>query len=351
MESLRKEYDPFVVADDVSFHMRPSADNGGDRSPAISVENLSVHYGNFKAVDDVSFEVPKGEVFGFVGPNGAGKTTIIKVLTTLLSPTAGRVTVLGHDIVSSGMDVRRRIAVVQQKLVFEPFLTVERALNLYGILWNIPNDKRKKKVDEVLESFDLIDKRKSPLTELSIGLQRRVQVAQEFLHDPELIFLDEPTIGLDPLARRRTLDLIKARVGEGLTVFYTTHVLEEVEYLCDMVAVLVKGKIVALDTPGNLKRKYGYRKTLEIHLADSLADRVQEFADALAHYGDGYKPNADVKVESDSGLITLVTERPDDIFQEITSLASSYGIGIKSLITKEPSLEESFIEILRSNGT
>jgi ABC-2 type transport system ATP-binding protein len=326
-------------------------------SPAIEVHNLSLNYGNLKAVDDISFEVPKGEVFGFLGQNGAGKTTTIKVLTTLLPPTSGKAKVLGYDVLSQGMDIRRRIGVVQQKLVYEYFLTVEKALRVYALLWDIPKRESEKKIDEVLESFDLTEKRKSPLTELSIGLQRRVQVAQEFLHDPEMLFLDEPTVGLDPLMRRATLDLIKKKANEGLTVFYTTHVLEEADYLCDRVAILVKGKIAVLETPKKLKRKIGGIQTYEIGVGESSQKKIDEFVKALKQYDDGHSNISDIKLESDLGIITLVSECDHDTnrvcgstISGIVTLAEKHRIGIETFSTKEPSLEEAFIEVLRNNG-
>lgn len=322
----------------------------GSNASLIEVRNLSLHYGDLKAVDDITFEVSKGEIFGFLGPNGAGKTTTIKVLTTLLPPTRGKASVFGYDVVSHGLEVRKRIGVVQQKLVFEYFLTVEKAMNLYCLLWNVPKSERKRKIDEILESFGLVEKKTSPLSELSIGLQRRVQVAQEFLHDPEILFLDEPTIGLDPLARRSTLDLIKTKASEGMTVFYTTHVLEEVDYLCDRAAVLVKGRIAALDTPRNLRRKYGGLKTLEIFLGDSSKKTISDFIEELARYGKEHNGFSDVKPELDLETITLRTQGPSDIFSDITSLASRLGVKIRSISMKEPSLEETFIEILKNNG-
>jgi ABC-2 type transport system ATP-binding protein len=324
---------------------------------AIEVQNLSLYYGDLKAVDDISFEVPKGEIFGFLGQNGAGKTTTIKVLTTLLPPTSGRAKVLGYDVVSQGMEIRKRIGVVQQKLVYEYFLTVEKALAIYALLWGIPKSESRKKIDEVLEAFDLIEKRYKPLTELSIGLQRRVQVAQEFLHDPELLFLDEPTVGLDPIARRSTLDIIKEKAKEGLTVFYTTHVLEEVDYLCDRLAIIVKGKIVILDTPKKLKRKVGGMKTFEIGLGEEPQSKVKRFVRALRNFDDDHSRISDVKLDMDAMTITLVSECEhhsnhrvcEKTFSRIISLAENTGVGIETFSTKEPSLEEAFIEVLRRN--
>jgi ABC-2 type transport system ATP-binding protein len=318
---------------------------------SIKVNGLSVYYDNLKAVDEISFDVSEGEIFGFLGPNGAGKTSTIKVLTTLLPPTSGQVSVLGYDVVLNGMEVRKRVGVVQQKVVYEVFLTVEKALDLYGLLWGVPKAERKSKIDELLESFGLAEKKKTPLTDLSIGLQRRVQVAQEFLHDPKVLFLDEPTVGLDPLSRRYTLDLIKSKAKEGMTIFYTTHVLEEVDYICDRAAVIDKGRIAVIGSPRDLKQKYGGLKTVEITLGDSSENAVSSFLSELTHYSEQHNNVLDIKHERKLNLITLQTkENPGNLLNEIILLSSNNRVKINSLIMKEPSLEDTFIKIIKENG-
>lgn len=318
---------------------------------SIKVNGLSVYYDNLKAVDEISFDVSEGEIFGFLGPNGAGKTSTIKVLTTLLPPTSGQVSVMGYDVVLNGMEVRKRVGVVQQKVVYEVFLTVEKALDLYGLLWGVPKAERKSKIDELLESFGLAEKKKTPLTDLSIGLQRRVQVAQEFLHDPKVLFLDEPTVGLDPLSRRYTLDLIKSKAKEGMTIFYTTHVLEEVDYICDRAAVIDKGRIAVIGSPRDLKQKYGGLKTVEITLGDSSENAVSSFLSELTHYSEQHNNVLDIKHERTLNLITLQTkENPGNLLNEIILLSSNNRVKINSLIMKEPSLEDTFIKIIKENG-
>lgn len=325
---------------------------------AIEVHNLSLHYGKLKAVDDISFDVKTGEIFGFLGQNGAGKTTTIKVLSTLLPPTSGDVKILGYNVTTQGMDIRKRIGMVQQKLVYEYFLTVERALKVYALLWNIPKSESQKKIDDILESFDLADKRKSPMTELSIGLQRRVQVAQEFIHDPELLFLDEPTVGLDPIARRSTLEMIKKKTEEGLTVFYTTHLLDEADYLCDRIAIIVEGRIAVLDTPKKLKRRIGGMKSYEIGLGDSSKAKIDSFARALENFDDGHSKISDLKLSQDNSSLTLVSECEHHSEQRVcgttlsgvVKLSENIGVRIETISTNEPSLEDAFIEVLRENG-
>src|ERR671933_1255709 len=280
-----EERKQIVKVDDI---IRLVEENKNNRQYCISVFDLHQTYGSFHAIDGISFNVEYGKVFGFLGPNGAGKTTTIKILTTLMQPSSGTVRIFDKDILLHSMEIRKRIGVVMQQPSFEANLTVERALDLYGFMWKLPSRKRKEKVMELLDAFDLESLRNIKNDELSIGQRRRVQVAREFMHDMDLLFLDEPTVGLDPAARRTLLDYVKKYVRGGLTVFFTTHIMEEAEYLCDEIAIINKGKIVAIDTPAGLKQKYGSVKAVEIKLKDLTAQSVmhiirrQQIADGSA---------------------------------------------------------------------
>ena len=232
----------------------------------IIVKNLSKNYDSLKAVNDLTMTVKRGIVFGFLGPNGAGKSTTIKLLTTLIQPSNGSLTILGTDAIKNPLEVRNKIGVVLQQPSYEPTLTVEKALEKYGMMWNVPKMIRKNRMEKLIEEFDLKDIRKKRNEDLSIGQRRRVQVAREFMHDMDLLFLDEPTVGLDPSARRKLLDYLKNKVKTGLTIFFTTHILTEAEYLCNEIAIIDKGKILAVDTPDALKNKFGKEKTIKIHL-------------------------------------------------------------------------------------
>src|ERR687884_29266 len=248
----------------------------------IDVSDLRKSYRQVHAVDGVSFAVEYGRVFGFLGPNGAGKTTTIKVLTTLVHPTSGTVKIFGKDIVKYSREIKKHMGVVLQEPTFEGNLTVDRALELYGLMWGMSGEKRRDRARELLEKFDLTSFRNMKNDELSIGQRRRVQVAREFMHDMHLLFLDEPTVGLDPAARRTLLDYVKKHVQAGLTVFFTTHIMEEAEYLCDEIAIIDKGKIIAIDTPAGLKQKYGGVKAVEIKLKDSPAQSVIQIIGQIA---------------------------------------------------------------------
>src|SRR3989344_5458958 len=191
----------------------------------INVEHLSKLYGYVKAVDDIVLSVKSGQVFGFLGPNGAGKSTTIKLLTTLIPPSSGSLTILGINAIENPLQIRHKIGVVLQQPSYEPTLTVEKSLDKYGIMWNVPKIDRKKRMEELLKDFDLVDIRRKGMKDQSMGKRRRIQVAREFMHYMDLLFLDEPTIGLDPSARRKLLDYLKNKVKTGLTIFYTTHIL------------------------------------------------------------------------------------------------------------------------------
>jgi len=178
----------------------------------IKVDNLSKSYGSLKAVDEITMAVKRGQVFGFLGPNGAGKSTTIKLLTTLIQPSGGSLNILGIDAIKNPLKVRHKIGVVLQQPSYEPTLSVEKSLEKYGMMWNVPKIERKRRMEKLLIDFDLVEIRKKRNEDLSIGQRRRVQVAREFMHDMDLLFLDEPTVGLDPSARRKLLDYLKNKV-------------------------------------------------------------------------------------------------------------------------------------------
>ncbi len=307
--------------------------------PCIHVLNLRKSYGQVHAVDGISFDVEYGKVFGFLGPNGAGKTTTMRVLTTLIHPTSGTVQIFGKDIVKHHREIRRKIGVVLQEPSFEANLTVEKALELYGLMWGVPPEKRRDRARELLEKFDLDSFKNMKNDELSIGQRRRVQVAREFMHDMDLLFLDEPTVGLDPAARRTLLDYVKKHVHGGLTVFFTTHIMEEAEYLCDEIAIINHGKIVATDTPAGLKQKYGGVKSVEIKLRDSTAQSImpairRDIADGTLVE----TPAADtIRVSSTDAQEMLV---------RIIALLSKNSVQIENVSINPPTLEEVFLSVI-----
>jgi ABC-2 type transport system ATP-binding protein len=322
----------------------------------ISVSNLKKQYGknNAYAVNNITFNVRYGTVFGFLGPNGAGKTTTLKVLTTLLNPSSGRVHIVGKDLFKNQLEIKKRIGVVSQNPSFEANLTVERALDLYGMLWGLRDRKiRKEKVNEILDTFELGSIRNAKNDELSIGQRRRVQVAREFMHDMDLLFLDEPTVGLDPSARRLLLDYVKVHVKSGLTVFFTTHIMEEAEYLCDEIAIIDKGKIIAFDTPGGLKQKYGRgAKTIELTFKDMVDKSFIDLLNTTISKKDGNREDNN-KNNSKSYIdvngihtVTITVNNAEQIISEILQLVYKNGLQIESIAINPPSLEEVFLSIV-----
>ena len=297
------------------------------------------YYNNdIRAINGISFNVEYGKVFGFLGPNGAGKTTTIKILTTLIRPSSGKVHIFGKDVVKHSSEVRKRIGVVLQQPSFEANLTVERALNLYGFLWGLAAKRRKDKLREILHAFDLESLRNTKNDELSIGQRRRVQVAREFMHDMDLLFLDEPTVGLDPSARRMLLDYIKRQVKAGLTVFFTTHIMEEAEYLCDEIAIINRGKILAFDTPAGLKQKYGGTKAMEIKLKDIAARSVLHLVNKVAN-------NSDIDIP-ETNTISIGSVNAQEMAVKIIELLSENDVQIESISITPPSLEDVFLAIV-----
>ncbi|NNL58125.1 MAG: ABC transporter ATP-binding protein [Nitrosopumilus sp.] len=307
----------------------------------INVEHLTKSYGSTKAVNDIKLSVKSGQVFGFLGPNGAGKSTTIKLLTTLIPPSSGSLTILGINAVTEPLKIRHKIGVVLQQPSYEPTLSVEKSLDKYGMMWNIPKNERKKRMEHLLIDFDLVEIRKKRNEDLSIGQRRRVQVAREFMHDMELLFLDEPTVGLDPSARRKLLDYLKNKVKTGLTIFYTTHILTEAEYLCDEIAIIDKGRILTVDSPDALKNKFGKEKTIKIHLLKKQPKISILLSEIL-----------DCKIDFESGTnIIIHSEQSELVLLQVLKILNENHIEIEDLSAVPTNLEEIFLKMMRDNAS
>lgn len=311
---------------------------------AISVNKLYHSYdGKKNVVDDVSFDVRRGEIFGLLGRNGAGKTTAIKILTTLIHASKGEVQVLGYDVRKDGKKIRNRIGVVQQDNSFD-FATVKQNFDIYGFLWGVPKKQRDERAAELMTLFGLNELSKMRAFDLSGGQQRRVQVAREFVHDMDLLFLDEPTVGLDPLMRRKILDLLKEKAKkDNLTILFTTHNLEEADYLCDRVAIMDRGRIQALDTTENLKRRYGGTKAIEVSLAPSNGESpsYQKFFDKLSQI------HSDIEITHQPSLTEpaiLMSKEPERVIETIIAVATQQHARIDWLNIRKSTLEDVFLE-------
>ena len=307
----------------------------------INVEHLSKSYGSITAVNDLILSVKKGQVYGFLGPNGAGKSTTIKLLTTLIKPSSGSLSILGIDAISNPLEIRSKIGVVLQQPSYEPTLSVEKSLDKYGMMWNIPKIERKKRMEQLLKDFDLVEIRKKRNEDLSIGQRRRVQVAREFMHDMELLFLDEPTVGLDPEARRKLLDYLKNKVKTGLTIFYTTHILSEAEYLCDEIAIIDNGKILTVDSPDALKNRFGKEKTIKIHLQNKQSNISSLLNDI---------PDFETKFDTGTTII-IHSEQSELILLRVLKILNENNIEIEDLSAVPTNLEDVFLKMVRENAS
>lgn len=307
---------------------------------SVTTRSLFKSYGDLTAVDGIDLDIKPGKVFGFLGPNGAGKSTTIKLLTTLIPPTSGTIEILGINAIKHPLEVRKKIGVVLQQPSYEPNLSVEKSLEKYGMMWGVEKKMRKQRTDELIDVFDLQEIRKKKNEDLSIGQRRRVQVAREFMHEMDLLFLDEPTVGLDPSARRKLLDYLKNKAKTGLTIFYTTHVLTEAEYLCDEIAVINKGKILAVDTPDQLKTTFGQEKTIKIH----LLDRHDNLAELLSGI-EGC--TIDLNNETD---IIIQSRKSEIVLSQVLSILIENNIPIEDLSAMPTTLEEIFLKMVKETN-
>ncbi len=237
----------------------PLPDRSGHSGPAehaIVAESLTRSFGAFKAVDSISFTVDPGEIFGFLGANGAGKTTAIRMLTCLLAPTGGRAEVAGFDVARRPEEIKRRIGYMSQRFALYADLTVAENIRLYGGIYGLSRRSIRERTEGLLDRLDLAHARDERIARLPLGWRQKLALSVALLHEPEIVFLDEPTGGVDPITRRQFWDLIYEAAAHGVTVFITTHYMDEAEY-CDRASIMVDGRIAALGTPGELKRRLG----------------------------------------------------------------------------------------------
>lgn len=224
---------------------------------AVSLQSVGKTFTQAPVVNHLSFDICSGEMFGLLGPNGAGKSTTIRMITTLTRPTQGRIEVAGFDVVKQPLQVRQRIGVVLQQISVDSDLTVWENMEFHGRLHHIPNARRQQDIDRWLEYVELSDRRNDVAKTLSGGMKRRLQIARALLHRPEILFLDEPTVGLDPQTRRRLWEIIRDLNKQGMTMLLTTHYMDEVEYLCDRIGIMDNGSLIELGTLQDLRHKHG----------------------------------------------------------------------------------------------
>jgi ABC-2 type transport system ATP-binding protein len=226
-------------------------------TPAVCIQNVHKVYNNVPVVNDLSLAIEPGEIFGLLGPNGAGKSTTIRMLTTLTQATQGQIVVAGYDVVKQPFRVKQQIGVVLQQTSVDMDLSVWENMEFHGRMHHLPNPYRQKEIDRWLEYVELADRRKELVKTLSGGMKRRLQIARALLHQPQILFLDEPTVGLDPQTRRRLWEIIKGLNQQGMTILLTTHYMEEVEYLCNRIGIMDNGKLIELGTLQELRESRG----------------------------------------------------------------------------------------------
>ncbi|UBF28865.1 heme ABC exporter ATP-binding protein CcmA [Kovacikia minuta CCNUW1] len=225
--------------------------------PAVSLQNVYKHYNKIPVVSDLSIEIQAGEMFGLLGPNGAGKSTTIRMLTTLTQPSQGQIQVAGYNVVSQRFQVKQQIGVVLQQTSVDNDLTVWENMEFHGRLHHIPQSQRQQNIDRWLDYVELSDRRDAAVKTLSGGMKRRLQIARALLHQPKILFLDEPTVGLDPQTRRRLWEIIRDLNKQGMTILLTTHYMDEVEYLCNRIGIMDAGKLIELGTLQEFRQKHG----------------------------------------------------------------------------------------------
>ncbi|MGC8836981.1 MAG: ABC transporter ATP-binding protein [Anaerolineae bacterium] len=302
---------------------------------AIEVEGLTKYYRNLLAVDHISFQVRRGEVFGFLGPNGAGKTTTQRMLTTLLEPSEGHIVALGHDLARDAYAVKRQMGMVPEESNVYTELTAWDNLMFTGQLYGVPRPERQRRARELLEMFGLWEKRNVKVENFSKGMRRRLSIAMAIIHRPKLLFLDEPTPGLDAQSARAIHDLIRRLNAEGTTIFLTTHQIEEANQLCDRVAIIHQGRIAAVDTPERLKAAFQQVQSVEL----ALEPDGQAHGEAL-----GALPGVSTCVKMGDKW-RLYTQDPPSLLPLLLEYARSRGLRILSLHTLGPSLEDVFLQI------
>ncbi|MDP9269319.1 MAG: ATP-binding cassette domain-containing protein [Acidobacteriota bacterium] len=316
--------------------------NGGGEQPdfasrprMIQVEHITKRYGDFVAVDDVSFDVAEGEIFGLLGPNGAGKSTLIRMMTTLIEITSGTAIIGGYDVRKDPDAARRLIGVIPQAMTSDLDLTVGENLSIYAKLYGVPKQARERSIAELLEMVDLTKWKDAPTKTLSGGMRRRLEIARGLVHSPKIFFLDEPTTGLDPVSRVAVWEMLTGiKAKRGLTVLITTHYMDEADRLCDRIAIVDHGRLMALDTPANLKASVPGSNVIEVQfetIPPGWEERLHKLSDvrSVQHTGGNM-----FRILSDEGALTTT---------ELVSMALAEHVKIKSLSVQNTTLDDVFV--------
>ncbi len=319
--------------------------------PAIlEVKNLAKNYDGLAAVKGISFEIQKGEIFSLLGPNGAGKTTTISMISGLLEPTSGDALIGGHSITRQPLEAKRLLGVVPQEIALYPTLNSRQNLEFFGRMYGLKGRDLNQRIDAMLDFVELRDRQRDPIETFSGGMKRRINIAAGLLHDPQVIYMDEPTVGIDPQSRRRILDTVKQlRDQRGMTVLYTTHLMEEAQELSNRVGIIDHGEIIAMGSPGELILQVGELDRLIFKVGDTIVPEttleairgVEGVTKAL------YDPPGEEGEDKTnvSGLLVVSAKRGRRAMPFILHLAEETGIQIQSVEVREPDLEAVFLHL------
>ena len=299
---------------------------------AVRVEGLTRRFGDFTAVDNISLAIEKGEIFGFLGPNGAGKSTTIKMLCGLLQPTGGKGFVGGNDITTESEEIKKHIGYMSQKFSLYDDLTVEENINFFSGIYTVSREKKRGRMEWVLEMSGLKDRRNSVTKTLPGGFKQRLALGCAILHEPPILFLDEPTSGVDPISRRNFWDLIYEMARKGTTIFVTTHYMDEADY-CDRLALIYRGRVIAEGTPGEMRQKYMKRDVLEIEV-----DRLVAALEAV------YKNGIETAIFG--SLLHATVDNAEQDIPRIEALLKKEGIAVNRIEKIMPSLEDVFVTLI-----
>ncbi len=315
----------------------------------MTVDEISKRFDELQAVRDVSFSMKEGEIFSLLGPNGAGKTTTLSMLSCLIKPTSGTATIADHDILTDSLAVRRMIGVVPQEIALYDDLTANQNLRFWGSLYDLSGEELKSRIEEVLEQVGLNDRAGDKIKTYSGGMKRRINIAAGLLHRPQLLFMDEPTVGIDPQSRRRILDMILELREQGMSILYTTHYMEEAEELSDRVGIIDDGQLVALGTQSELTQLIGGQDTVRLHLADyegvALPDQLAELpsnGSLLALYCE--LPGV-IDASRTDGQIIINVDDAGSVLPAILSRTDAADLRIRSVDIEEPNLEAVFLHL------
>ena len=320
----------------------------------LTAKDLHKKFGDFEAVKGISFSVLRGEIFSLLGPNGAGKTTTINMLSCLLPPTSGTAEIAGHAIPGDTLAVRRAIGVVPQEIALYDSLSARQNLEFWGRLYDMRGQELTQRIDEVLDQVGLADRAKDKIKTFSGGMKRRINIAAGLLHKPQLLFMDEPTVGIDPQSRRRILDMVRELRDGGMTVLYTTHYMEEAEELSDRVGIIDQGRLIALGTQAELTRVVGEQETLRLHLAEEAGVAL---AGVNGTAGAPATMSADGSVALFSGLPGVLRASAVDhqivvnvadagaALPAVVGRANTAGLHVRSVDIEQPNLEAVFLHL------